>query len=322
MKTNIKSLSLALFFPIMLSATPSYAVTPAGEDQLRVEGSTPKKNGETLLSYTVTWRIDDGLQNRASGITFVHGPDASKPTAVEEIGKKMQVALNDAMEYLYPSWRGTDIEILDNKKGVLVSNKQGFDLTQLTFRDYSNQTFTYNLPDGTFSGKQVGVALDIVYAADVENIAEFTPNKPKISTGGNIDVYIDGQQKASVKTDGKSTSQIENDLARALGGASFSSTPIFPNLKDETTRNYKPFDGGEVQMMNLAANSIAIDINDPSLGILTKFDFPDTNKPTDVASRLPYIIFIGAGALFAYFFFNWYMQSKKEKEAEENEDNT
>ncbi len=317
---KIKILNLIILSVLLTATGPAFAITtPENQDQLRIKFSTPTKKGETLLSYTVTWRIDDGLTNRASGLTFIQGPDTRKHTSDVQAAKKMVIALNDAMEYLYPSWRGAKVEQPKDQPEIIISNKQGFDFTEVTVRDYSNQTISFDVLGDSFTSKQIGIALDVVYAADVENLAEFTPNKPKISSGGTVEVTLDDKETIIVKTDGKTTSQIEQDLAKALGGiASYSTSPIFPNLKDSTTRNYKPFDGGEVQVIGLPVKSISVNVTDSSLGILSKFAFPDTNKPTDVANRLPYLIFIGAGAVFAYFFFNWYIQNRKEQDSEED----
>ncbi len=311
--TLLCTLTFGAFSQPVLSAP----VTPAGQDKLHIQTDAPKKNGETLFSYTVTWRIDGGLTYRSTGLTFLHGPDMATATAAKDVPDKVVIALNDAMEYLYPSWRGTLVEQVGDKNEVMLSNKQGFDFTELTFRDYSNQKLTYDLVGKSFSAADVGIAIDIVYAADVENIADFAPNKPKSASGGFVEVSIDGGEPVSVKTDGKSNSQIEQELARALAGkAQFSSTPIFPNIKDETTRNYKPFDGGEVQLLNLNAKSITIDINDPSLGVLTKFNFPDVNKPVDVAHKLPYVI--GTGVVVAIGLFVYFMFFKERKEEEDS----
>lgn len=298
--------------------TSSFALVPsvANKDQIRLITSDPKKNGETLFSYTVTWRIDDGLTYRASGLTFMHGPDKSSHTQGREVSKKLVVALVDAMEYLYPSWRGATVKQTTDQPGIIVSNKKGFDFTDLTFRDYSNMEITYDLLGKSFNSEQVAAAIDIVFAAEVENLADFNPNKPKVATGGSITIKIDGVEKANVKTDGKSMSSIEKDLASALGAiGKFSEIPIFPNLKDETTRNYKPFDGGEVQIPTLSAKSITIDINDPSLGVLTKFEFPDVNKPIDVANNVPYIIAGIILAIFGFFTYPTIMENIKKKKA-------
>jgi|GEM_PF-5490716 len=45
------------------------------------------------------------------------------------------------------------------------------------------------------------------------------------------------------------------------------------------TRNIKPFDGAEVQLLNAAAKRVQIDVNDPSLGVLVKFKFKDPENP-------------------------------------------
>lgn len=305
-KTNALSKLLLLTTALGGLTIPSIssAIIPsqANKDQIRLITSDPKKNGETLFSYTVTWRIDDSLTYRSSGLTFMHGPDKSTFTQGREVSKKLVIALNDAMEYLYPSWRGAKVVETKEQPGIIVSNKKGFDFTQLTFRDYSNQEITYDLLGKAFNSANVPAAIDIVFAADVENLAEFDLDRPKVASGGNITVKLDGVEKANIKTDGKSMSAIEKDLASALGSiGKFSQTPIFPNLKDETTRNYKPFDGGEVQIPNLAAKSMTIDINDPSLGVLVKFDFPDVNKPVDVAHNAQYIVALIVISIFGFF---------------------
>lgn len=311
------TLLCTLAFGVLSEPVLSAATTPAGQDKLHIQTGAPKKNGETLFSYTVTWRIDGGLTYRSTGLTFLHGPDMATATQAEAVPDKLVIALNDAMEYLYPSWRGALVEQVGDKQEIMLSNQQGFDFTELTFRDYSNQKLTYDLVDKTFSAAQVGVAIDIVYAADVENIADFSPNQTKSASGGFIEVSIDGGEPTVIKTDGKTNNQIEQELASALAGnGAFSSTPIFPNIKDETTRNYKPFDGGEVQLLNLNANSISIDINDPSLGVLTKFSFPDTNKPVDIAHRLPYLI--GAGVVVAIGLFVYFMFFKQRHEEKDS----
>ncbi|MGR8932565.1 MAG: hypothetical protein ACU836_18230 [Gammaproteobacteria bacterium] len=304
----------------MIISTSSFAMVPlpAGKDQIRLITSDPKKNGETLFSYTVTWRIEDGLTYRASGLTFMHGPDKASYTQGAEVSKKLAIALTDAMEYLYPSWRGAKVEQTKDKQGVIVSNKQGFDFTQLTFRDYSNMEITYDLLGKAFNSENVATAIDVVFAADVENLADLNLKGPKVAAGGNITVKLDGVEKANVKTDGKSMSEIEKDLAKALGSiGNFSEIPIFPNLKDETTRNYKPFDGGEVQIPTLSAKSITIDVNDPSLGVLTKFEFPDVNKPVDIANNIVYIIAGIVSLIFGFFAYPTIMEKIKQKKAAE-----
>jgi LPXTG-motif cell wall-anchored protein len=109
-----------------------------------------------------------------------------------------------------------------------------------------------------------------------------------------------------IQTKGKSTQQLETEIANALGSkAVFSSTPIYPNFTEIRSKNYKAFDGGEVQLLGLNAKSITIDINDSGLGVLTKFRFPRANiVKSDTGSNLFTIIGLLLIAGIAYVFYS------------------
>ena len=89
-------------------------------------------------------------------------------------------------------------------------------------------------------------------------------------------------------------------------------TPLYPNYVENGSRNYKPFDKGEIQLLNLNAKSITINVADSGLGVLTKFSFPDANKPTDVASKAPYIVTALLTLLFGGFWYMWKIKPRKE----------
>ncbi len=312
---NLSSVAIILVSAI---AMPNSAFAlPAGQDQIRLQTSAPKKNDETAFSYLVSWRKGADMTHRANGLTFIHGPDRTKPTTDVGAARKIAKSLGDAMSYESPHFRGATAESTKGKPEVLISNKEGFDFTHVTFRDYSNQELGYNLPGKSFSSASVRVAIDLVYSAAVENMEGFSAGIKKETKGGYVRVTIDNGQPIEVKTAGKTQEEVEIELAQALGPkASFSKQPIYPNYLEGPSRNYKPFDGGEVQMLALDAQSMTVDVNDSGLGILTKFDFPDTNKPTDVASKMPFII----GALVAgglgYFFYTSKIKNKEKEEQE------
>ena len=299
-KNNI--LGLLFIFTVTLSGIAS--ALPANQNQLRLQTGTPKRTGETAFSYLVSWRRGDSSPHRANGLTFINGSDSNKPTSDVEVARKITNSLNAGVAIESPHDRGATAKKTKDKAEVLVSNKAGFDLTHITVRDYTNQKLRYNIPDKSFKVASVGVAIDLVYSAAVEYVDGFSTGIKQEAAGGLVTVIIDNNLPIEIKTDGKSTRQLEDELAQALGSsAHFSSTPIYPNFVELRSKNFKPFDGGEVQLPDLNAKSITIDINDSGLGVLTKFDFPDVNKPADVVGKMPYIIgFLGAGILGFVFY--------------------
>jgi hypothetical protein len=317
MKKNNKLSSLALILASAIIVPSSAFALPAGQDQIRLQTSNPKKNDESAFSYLVSWRKDADVTHRANGLTFIHGPDKKKPTTDVEAARKIAKSLNDAMSYESPHFRGATAESTKGKPEVLISNKEGFDFTHVTFRDYSNQELSYNLPGKSFSSASVGVAIDLVYSAAVENLEGFSAGIQEKTNGGYVRVTIDNGQPIEVKTDGKTQQEVETELAQALGPkASFSKQPIYPNYLEGPSRNYKPFDGGEIQLLGLDAQSITVDISDSGLGVLAKFDFPDANKPADVASKMPFIIGALVAAGLGYFFYTSNIKNKGKEEQE------
>jgi hypothetical protein len=65
--------------------------------------------------------------------------------------------------------------------------------------------------------------------------------------------------------------------------ASLGNSALVPHIVNKDTRNNKPFDGSEVQLLNLAAKRVSIEVTDPSLGVLMKFKFKDDNSTVKVA---------------------------------------
>ena len=316
MKYNNRFIVVLSFFSlvsVIFSQPTLAAITPAGEDQIRIHTGTPKRDGDSLFSYTVEWRIDDGLTYRGTGILFIKGPDQTNPTSDIQVAKTMVSALNDGLVQQYPSWRGVLPEHTQDKPETILSNKSGFSFTSITFKDYSNQKITYDLLDKSFNSAGVSMAIDLVLSADVDYIEGFTSFKPTDdSHQGTIEIIIDDGKPVTIKTDGKTTAQMEQELANVLGSANFSTAALFPNLLDGDKRNNKPFDGSEVQLTNLTAKTITIDINDPSLGVLTKFKFKDTNQSTNVFSPVTVLFILGlvVAGFFIYSLFQAWKQQK------------
>lgn len=287
MKKNHQLLPLILlFFSTLTLSSFSYAL-PAGQNQLRMQTSVSKRDGESAFSYMVTWRKDGSNVHRANGLTFIEGLKSKTPSSANAIARKAANAINSSINYDAPQERGAIAKNPKNSAELLVSNKASFDLAVITTRDYSNQLLNYSIPGKSFKAASVDLAIDIVYSAAVEYVDGFSAGIEHKSAGGFVKVTIDKKAPIEIKTQGKTTQQIESELAKIIGAeAQLSSTPLYPNFTERKSRNYKPFDGSEIQLRGLNAKSITIDVHDAGLGVLTKFKFPDVDKPTDIAGNI------------------------------------
>jgi len=202
------------------------------------------------------------------------------------------------MTQLDPTTRGITLQQPEDKPELTIANKAGFSFTTVTFRDYSNQPLRFDLGDKRFSAEGVEIGIDLVRTADVEYLDGFKArNAAEITSKGEIDITIDAQKPIVVKSDGKTTHEIEQEISRHLSNSHVSATALYPGLVTKDKRNNKPFDGSEVQFANLAANSIAIDIRDPELGALIKFKFKDGNSSVKVMEPKFMLVALGAGIL-------------------------
>ncbi|MDC9729139.1 MAG: hypothetical protein PSN04_07405 [Methyloprofundus sp.] len=276
--------------------------SPANTQQLDLQTSESKRKGETALSYLVTWRKGESRLYNANGLTFINGTEMAEPTSSSDAAYKLSKAINGAIDHDSPHLRGA---LASNQKSTLsVGNRDGFDLTRITVRDYSNQELEYALAGKEFDSSGVDIAIDLVYSAEVEYVKGFSKGIEKATAGGFVSVTIDSNAPIKIITNGKSNEQIEKELAKAIGSnAKYSSSPIFPNFEQIRSKNYKSFDGGELQILGLKARRIVIDVNDAGLGVLTKFDFTQVEKPVDMVNNLPYIIGLLLAGIFAYLFF-------------------
>ena len=182
---------------------------------------------------------------------------------------------------------------------MVIANKNHFSITTVTVRDYSNQPLSYDLGKKSFQQDGVALGIDLMYTAEVEYLEGFTSKKSLVASGGDIEITIDDHKPLIIKTDGKTTRQLEEEIARQLPGAHFSDKPLYDGMVSNDTRNNKPFDGGEVQVPHLAAKSISIFINDPALGVLTKFKFKDENYTVKFIEPRVMIGVLGGGSLLA-----------------------
>ena len=262
---------------------PAFAATPAEQDILRMHTSLPKKAMDSLFSYTVEWRQDDQEAYHVTGLSFLNSEKFHGEDGLDRVNKKIITSLKDGMIQLDPKLRGINLTQTDDQPQLKIANKAGYSLKYVMFRDYTNQALSFDLQDKSFNADGVKVAIDLVYAADVEYLDKFSAHKSQTASQGEINVQLDQQSPVRIKTDGKTTAELEKELTQALMQASLGNSALVPHIVNKDTRNNKPFDGSEVQLLNLAAKRISIEITDPSLGVLMKFKFKDDNSTVKVA---------------------------------------
>ncbi|MGR8930007.1 MAG: hypothetical protein ACU836_05150 [Gammaproteobacteria bacterium] len=292
-----------------LSFQPAYAVTtPAGQNKLRIQTSLPKKAGESLFSYTVEWRQDGGKLYHSTGMSFLDANKLNEPGSTERVAKKLASSIKESMIRLDPIWRGLMVDHPQEQADFTLSNKAGYALTSVVVRDYTNQALRFDLVGKNFSAEAVQLAFDLVLAADVEYLDKFSGQKSQIASGGDIEIALGEQNPIHIKTDGKTTRELETEIARQLTLSKLSDTTLVASQIHKDTRNIKPFDGSEVQLLNLAEKSIAIDIKDPSLGVLLKFKFKDDTHAAATESRSMLVILVLTGLMIGGYFWRRKMQ--------------
>jgi len=294
----------AVLAGLTLAHTADAATTPADHERLRIHTGMPKKAGDGLFAYSPEWRIDEGELYRITAMSFLNPNkfDANDPAA---ISKKLATVAKDGWIQLDPKLRGITLTQVEDKPELLISNKAGYSLTTILFKDYTNQTLSYDLVDQRFSAAGVELAIDLVYAADVEFLDNFSAKKAQHAEHGTIEIAIDDRAPVVVKTDGKTTKELEQDIARQLNGAKTSETSLIPHIINKDKRNNKPFDGSEIQLLHLDAKTIRITVDDPSLGVLTKFKYPDENQGVQVSEPRSMLTLLAAfmlavGGYFVY----------------------
>ena len=269
-----------------------------GVDQLRIQTSTPKRTADAIFSSLIVWREEEsGAEGKAKGLTMI---DSSKTEI--ETAQIIAKSLNAGINYGAPSARGAIANYKENQAVFVINNKAGFDLTKVLISDYSNQKLQYNLPEKKFNDAGVDIAIDIVPFKVVENVDVVLP---KI-TEGTITLSVDNNLPTVISTQGKNTEQLEMELSKALSKFShFSSEPLYPNIVELKSRNYREFDNGEIQFIGLDAKYISIEVNDSTLGVITKFRFPAINKKQERGfnnSIIKLIIFLLLASLSYVFY--------------------
>lgn len=304
-------LALALLASSLSLQSAYAATTPAGQNKLRIHTSLPKKTGESLFSYTAEWRQDGGKRYHSTGMSFLDANKFDESASIPRIAKKLASSMKESMIRLDPGWRGIIVDQPQGQAEFILSNKTGYALTSVVVRDYTNQALTFDLVDKSFNADQVQLAFDLVLAADVEYLEKFSGQKSKIASGGDIEIRIDDQKPIQIKTDGKTTRDLETEIVRQLSVSKLSTTTLVTSQIHKDTRNIKPFDGSEIQLLNLAAKSVFIDINDPSLGVLVKFTFKDQNPSLETEPRFMLVILGLVGLIIAGYF--WRNKQKSQR---------
>lgn len=277
---------------------PVQAATPAGLESLHIHTGVPQIAEDRLFACTVEWRTDGDKLNHATGMSFLNAAKPESFGSSELTGKKLLTALKDGMVQMDPNLRGIAVN-LPQPGEVAIANKAGFSLTTFTVRDYSNQTLGYDVGGRTFAAAGVQIGIDVVYAADVAYLKGFSNKREQAGSQGTIEIRLGDGQPLRVHTDGKSSKQLEQEIAGLLAGAKLSGTPLHEGVATKDTRNNKPFDGSEVQLPAAQAATLSIAVNDPALGVLTRFRFPDENASLNVAEPRFMLAALGAGSVLA-----------------------
>ncbi|MGZ4958117.1 MAG: hypothetical protein ACXV7J_02585 [Methylomonas sp.] len=280
--TQRLALAISLLSTCAIIQPAAAVTTPAEQDKLHIHTGIPKKAGDSLFSYTAEWRIDNGESYHSTGMSFLNA-DKMDSAAPDAVTKKLVTAMKDGMTQLDPKWRGITISQPEDKAEMTIANKAGYSLNTVTVKDYTNQALKYDLGDKTFNSAGVQVAIDLVLAADVEYLDNFSSKKSQTASQGDIQITLDDQVPIHIKTDGKTTRELEQEIVSRLASSQLSQTPLYAGIIGKDKRNNKPFDGSEVQLSKLAVKSLAIEITDPALGVLTKFRFKNENSGVKVA---------------------------------------
>ncbi len=312
---------ITLFFSAILMVVSLSANATTAEDieSLLITTGDPTISGESAISTSVLWRIDDKMRYSGTGLTFINGPDSRKPDDAVSVAAKMVISIKESMTAQEPSWRGAEVEQLTSSDGsktaqLKVNNKQGHSLNEFVIRDYANQQSVSYQVKPAFSADGVVAAIDMVSIGAAEGSNPFlTPEKKesqdKKATGGGIEIAIGNRGSVTVETANLTTREIEQKLASALSGSGgyVSTSQLFDDVTDGTTRNVKPFDGREVQFKSLSGNTINVSVKDPSISAIIKLKYPDENS-TSLDIPMPLIWLFLAGLVGGIGYFYWKSQ--------------
>lgn len=312
---------------IMFVSSTVQAVTSKDIESLTIYTGLPTVAGESAISASVLWRIDEKMRYSGTGLTFVNGKGTGKPDNQVIVAEKMVTSVEESMTAQEPSWRGAAVEQLtapggEKKPALKIYNKQGHSLNAFVMRDYTNQDIIRYIVKPSFSESGVSAAIDLVYIESADgsnpflNVGKKNSSK-KRAKGGGIELNLGTRGSATIETTNLSTEQIEEKIAASLRniGGYVSSSPLVEDVKDGTTRNVKPFDGNEVQFESLSGNEITVSVKDPSIAAIVKLKYQDENN-TMVDVPMPLIIVV----LLAVVGGVGYMYWKSQSAAAENQD--
>ncbi|HFD13356.1 MAG TPA: hypothetical protein ENJ32_12950 [Crenotrichaceae bacterium] len=310
---------------LSIGAGASNATTPKDAESLKIQAAEPTISGDSAISISVLWRIDDKMRYSGTGLTFINGPDTRKPDNAVSVASKMVTSIKESMMAQEPSWRGAEVKQVlktngDKTASLIVNNKQGHSLNEFVIRDYSNQAGVSYQVKPSFSVDGVNLAIDMVYAESADGSNPFLSvgkkkTKNKKAQGGGIEIKIADHGAVVVETANQSTEEIEKKLASAFSNAGgfVSGSQLFADVKDGTTRNVKPFDGSEVQFKSLKGNAVKVTVKDPSVAAIIKLKYPDENN-TMIEIPMPLVFLVLVGVVGGVGYFYW----KSQKEAQEN----
>jgi hypothetical protein len=188
-----------------------------------------------------------------------------------------------AMADLGGSLRGLTVDLAKDadRPHYSIKNKEGFSIGKFIIRDYVNDQYTTEIGAKSFGQHGVKVSFDLTESAAVGRLVinySAAEQKTFRAEGGGVEVTLGDGKTVVVETRSKTTEEIEQALASQVGGR-FSSSPLFPDEREkQDERNIKPFDGGEVQLDGMAANSFTVQVKDPSLGIINRYQFRENGS--------------------------------------------
>ncbi|MGH6635564.1 MAG: hypothetical protein ACRED0_05330 [Gammaproteobacteria bacterium] len=269
----MRSALLILIAVVCVATQSAFCQTPAGTQVVRVKMGIPRKNGINPYFMSLGWRVDGGLEREASGIAYLNGPDHAAPDDAITAARKIVTAAREALLQVKPSERGAVIDQAMNGAAalpeVIYQNKAGFTLTKIVERDDSNQTEKTHLSDKPFAAAQIELAIDVV-DADLFNLSA----KPQSSV---LKLWVEGGATVQIQTPQLAPSEIEDQIAEALNASQIDASVEGSPRALDTAAEQRPigmrFDGSEVHIPGLQARVLTVDMNDPTLSLITRLTF-------------------------------------------------
>lgn len=319
----MRSRAIPVFAALLVSGA-AFAGLPAGQQELGIYISEPEKKGETIISISANWNNPLDWVTAATSLVIANGSDQKHPDTASTLAKKTAKAIKVSMIAHDPGMRGMDVSLDESgeRPKITVKNNQDNEITRFEVRDYTNQNMTIESGGASFSAAGVQVSIDAVDASAIDTLDQFSA-KPKdkkklIAGGGGIDLTLGDGKTESIETENRSLEDIEKSIASALGGK-FSSSPLLPDQDQRDTRNIKPFDGGEARFTALNGKSITINVNDPTVGVITRLKFPGGpgGGTSESSSNMMWIVLLLLAAGGGYYYYTTTVQKDETDETGE-----